>query len=109
MTFHTTALGRDVPADDWAAIQCDAALALLLEFARSPFNDTTLFMPTDSLCNALGIGQDELFISIAPAIRDGRLIMLSHTAPDGGRARLSIAGIADTSFRKRVAELWAAR
>lgn len=107
--FNTTALGRDVPADDWASYNCDAALALLLEFARSSFNDGTLFMEISSLRNATGLDPDELRASIGPAIRDGLIIMRSVSAPDGEGYRLSVHGIADVSFRQRVAELWAAR
>ncbi len=56
MAYHvTTALGRDVPLDDWVSLHGDRILRVLYDFASSPMNDGTHGLRMTVFANTTGL------------------------------------------------------
>lgn len=98
--YVTTALGREVPAEDWAALHRDTILKVLHDYGTSPFNAGNLPLSVTPLVNATGLSAADV-ASLCEQLRvDGFVDVV-----EPGQFRVTARGIVEA----RNARPWMAR
>lgn len=68
--FVTTAIGREVPQQDWETLMRDLVLKVLHDFRLSPFNPDNVPMTVTELASASGLSQQEAQVAAEALERD---------------------------------------
>lgn len=84
--YVTTALGREVPLEDWQSLNSDTILKVLYDYARSLFNPQNAPLDVTSLENATGLGRDDV-LELCDRLRDAGLV-----SRDGHRFKITPRG-----------------
>lgn len=84
----TTALGREVPIEDWTSLHRDTILKVLYEYRMSAFNPNDEPLALTALCNATGLSPADT-TGLCEQLRQQGLV---DAVPDG-RYRVTDAGV----------------
>jgi hypothetical protein len=86
--YVTTALGREVPLEDWGAVNGDTILKVLHDYRVSPFNPQNLPLPVTALANATGLSPAD-----AEALAESLTAQGLVEAAGQGRFRITGSGV----------------